>query len=810
LDEPPVPTLSHYRLIEKIGEGGMGVVWKAEDTILSRTVAIKILPADVSRDETRRTMFLDEARAASAASHAHVVQVHEFGHERGLDFIVMEYVEGRPLGRILVGRPLPSDKVAQLGVQIALALQAAHRKGLLHRDLKPSNVLVTPDGEVKVVDFGLASLFAGGDAPDDRTETRTDSDATEPRGPVAGTLPYMSPEQVRGESLDARSDVFSLGIVLYEMATGQRPFEGPTPPELARAIQLAAPKPIHDLVPSVPLDLERIVQKALARRPGERYQTMDDFAVDLKRLDRDLESGSAPSYEALRGAITTPPAPISTPAPAHSLRPPWRSAGIAVAAIAGVAAVGWWLAHSRGPSMDARTVLVLPFEVHGATGDVYLGQALAEAIAVNLTEAQALRLLPVPAAAPSPADALGAGRAAGAGRVLTGSLTRESGVIHISLTLLDAGDGHLVSGVLRDEEHPDLTILAAGIATELAGKMNVTARRAYEYPLYLNGDPKMVASPDAAQALAGWRVGGWRRALDSAARLVHAYPEELGALALYAYMLQQQMDSEPSASRERFDEALRSIERLDPKSPYPAYFRTVNAKIGGRVVEARGGYSSLLARDDLTPACRAWILRNASTLTIREMDNDLWVDAPSGPQAASGDALATDRDNLRKAVTLDPANPWSHLYLSWVLHISGDTGQAITEARKAVALEPGFALPRLTLGSFLGAQGNWQEVPELLQKDCEGNDSEACVLVGTALASLQRSAEARAAIARIPKDIEPDAAVLFRLGRFWLLEGDRAKAKGYLDRAVAKGVPAERLAVEPELAALAGSDAPKR
>jgi serine/threonine protein kinase len=211
----PGRTLSHYRLIEKIGEGGMGVVWKAEDTVLDRTVAIKVLPADLSRNEKRREMFLKEAKLASSVSDAHIVQVHEFASEGDLDFIVMEYVEGKPLNKIIHGRPLPPDKVVELGSQVARALSRAHRKGLLHRDLKPANILVTPDGDVKVVDFGLAALSERTDSPTGtadptRSLAEEEGDAEQPRG-LVGTLPYMSPEQVRGEKLDARSDIFSLG-----------------------------------------------------------------------------------------------------------------------------------------------------------------------------------------------------------------------------------------------------------------------------------------------------------------------------------------------------------------------------------------------------------------------------------------------------------------------------------------------------------------------------------------------------------------------------------------------------------------------
>jgi Tol biopolymer transport system component/predicted Ser/Thr protein kinase len=293
--------LSHYRLVEPIGEGGMGIVWKAHDEVLNRLVAIKLLAADASRDESHRKMFLEEARLASSVSHAHIVQVYEFVRAGNLDFIVMEYIDGRPLSRVMRGQPLPPRQVADYGRQVALAVARAHRQGLLHRDLKPGNILLTPDGEVKVVDFGLAILFERRDMTFDVQATGLSEATTQvPLRPeerrIAGTLPYMSPEQLRGERLDSRSDIFSFGVILYEMTTGSLPFRGATVAMVAAEIQKAQPTPVHEIIAQVPFELDRTIQKALAARPSERYQTMDDMAVDLNRLSRDLESGSSPAY----------------------------------------------------------------------------------------------------------------------------------------------------------------------------------------------------------------------------------------------------------------------------------------------------------------------------------------------------------------------------------------------------------------------------------------------------------------------------------------------------------------------------------
>jgi len=470
-------TLSHYRLVEKIGEGGMGVVWKAEDTVLHRTVAIKVLPADKARDDERRRMFLAEARRASSVNDLHIVQVYELGREGDLDFIVMEYVDGKPLNRLLHHRPLPPEMVASLGLQVAKALARAHRKGLLHRDLKPANILVTPEDDAKVVDFGLATLFSPA-ASLAGTETSTLSAVNGPeggaggrgravRGPLAGTLSYMSPEQARGEDLDARSDIFSLGTVLYEMSTGHRPFVGPTSVEVLQAILRARPPTVHEQVPNVPIELERIIQKALAGHRAERYQTMEDLAVDLKRLGRDLESGSSPSYDELREPLARE-----------------RRRRLALLAVAGalalaVAGVGAWLLASRlrsfigAPPADAGTVLILPLEVRGQTeGAGYVGRAFAEAIAIELATSRALKVLPVPEAEPTQkADPTGMARAAlaaGAGRLLTGALTREGKILHASLSLVDTRENRILWGTRKDGDDEHMPDMATSLAREIS------------------------------------------------------------------------------------------------------------------------------------------------------------------------------------------------------------------------------------------------------------------------------------------------------------------------------------------------------
>jgi serine/threonine protein kinase/Tol biopolymer transport system component len=282
--------LLHYDLVREIGRGGMGVVYEARDTHLDRPVAIKILPPDKVADAERKLRFIREAKAASALNHPNIVTVHDINAEDGIDVMVMEYVDGRTLAEVIPARGLRAPVGIKYAIQVADALAKAHDAGILHRDLKPSNVMVTGDGRVKVLDFGLAKLLDGPEPAAD-VETVTGAGLTRD-GIVMGTTPYMSPEQAQGRSLDARSDIFSFGALLHEMLTGQRPFVGDSPLSTMAKILGEQPKAVTELVPSIPPDLAKIVARCLRKDPARRFQHMADIKVALQEVEE--ESGSGP------------------------------------------------------------------------------------------------------------------------------------------------------------------------------------------------------------------------------------------------------------------------------------------------------------------------------------------------------------------------------------------------------------------------------------------------------------------------------------------------------------------------------------
>jgi len=787
----PGQSLGHYRIERLIGQGGMGQVFVALDTKLNRRVALKVLPEAMAADPDRLARFEREARAVAALNHPHIVTLFSVEEERGTHFLTMELVEGDSLDHALPAGGLPLTKVFDVGIALADALSAAHDKGIIHRDIKPANVIVTRDGRVKVLDFGLAKLALGsaaGDSPERSAEVSSTRTHLVPRDPsltnaggVVGTVPYMSPEQVGGDSVDARTDIFALGVMLYEMATGRRPFQGKNNAETISSILRDAPRPVSEARQDAPRHLARIIDHCLQKDPEARFQTAKDVRNELRVLRMEVESGHSHAGGPLTSASTSTVASQGAQ-PRRAGKGLWMGL---VGALAAIIAVVLILSRGReGPAVDApapasgtaasaaagaepKSIAVLPFVDMSQNKDKeYFSDGISEELLNLLAKIPELRV----AARTSSFSFKGknveiqeVARQLNVAHVLEGSVRKAGDRVRITAQLIHAVDGYHVWSQTWDRTLDDIFAIQDEIAADVVKQLKVTLLG--EVPKTRATDPEAYALYLQSRQIA---LSLTQESFEKSDALLHRVleidpryaPAWIGLAANYFNKAGSFMPEAEGMARAR--ETARKALEIDPEYA-PAH--------------ATLGFIAMYGENDPDGAARH--LERAMAL------------APTEPRVLNGsavllhllgrpeEALALHEANVKR----DPLNATFFFNKAIVELALGRSDDVIATLRTAVSLAPGHGVAHALIAVALLKKGDHSAA--LAEAEQETNEQMRATTLPIVYHALGRMKDSDAALDTLIAQYAQDNAT--GVAGVYAFRGEADQAFAWLDKAAKAG-----------------------